>query len=97
MIVKKNPDFGKHELNVESRGILRCFVPQDNLVSQLGTEKHPLQDLSYPAFSRDWLQNELVILGSPFPRNLSDLVMGHVMMHKWKYETMEENCSTAVS
>jgi hypothetical protein len=35
MIVKKNPDFGKHELNVESRGILRCFVPQDNLVSQL--------------------------------------------------------------
>lgn len=51
MVVKKNSDFRKHEFNVESRVILRCFVPQDNLVSQLDVDKPLLENPFYLAFS----------------------------------------------
>jgi hypothetical protein len=35
MVVKKNSNFGKQELNIESRSVLRCLVPQDDLLLQL--------------------------------------------------------------
>jgi hypothetical protein len=33
VIIEEHSDFGEKELNVESRGILLCVVPQDDLLN----------------------------------------------------------------
>jgi hypothetical protein len=41
MVIKKNPNFGKHELNIESGSILRCLAPQDDLLLQFNAPASP--------------------------------------------------------